>query len=473
MSSGDSRDDIGTVAYLRLKAAKLVEKANPILQKTEGWTPTVNTLYSTPFKSERAEKMFYTLPLPDTLEVPAHRMRDELQFQKITDREVPAGDAIKCLPSMVPGRRSLLAQSGNWLSVGSISAPSIELDEEVRGCFNVLQAQLAKVCADLTAVAHINLYLSSMSLFPAVNAIYNTFFGPSPPTRACVSALLPEGQHLLMDAVAYIPNSSSAIAPRTALHVRSISFWAPANIGPYSQSVNVGGRVFVAGQIALRPPTLQLEMPREFAFECALSTQHVRRIVTAMQGGTGGGFKGHMESCVCWLSGPKAAFEARRDSVRLAWRAWLGKQAEVVPMVIVQVPELPRDAMVEWQIIWHTGRSEGSSDDEDNDEEGAVDMKPTYASSRGEGYHTQGLRTGKARFGLSAISSDAEPLQAGTTDSPAFSMRGFHTGATEALQALVESRYGPNAQYTAIQVLSLATLHLDSADAALCALSHT
>lgn len=74
-----------------------------------------------------------------------------------------------------------------------------------------------------------------MDLFPAVNAIYKTFFGISPPTRACVATPLPLGERLRLEAVAFVGEEKD----RKALHVQSLSYWAPANIGPYSQSVIV------------------------------------------------------------------------------------------------------------------------------------------------------------------------------------------------------------------------------------------
>lgn len=76
-----------------------------------------------------------------------------------------------------------------------------------------------------------------MSLFPAVNAIYNTFFGPSPPTRACVAVALPDTVRVRLQGIAYKPSKESD--RRIALHVRGMSYWAPANIGPYSQAVLV------------------------------------------------------------------------------------------------------------------------------------------------------------------------------------------------------------------------------------------
>ena len=85
-----------------------------------------------------------------------------------------------------------------------------------------------------------------MALFPRINAVYATYFGTSPPTRACVAVPGPQeagAWRVKLEGVARI--SQEAAAPdsdseRKALHIQSMSYWAPANIGPYSQSVNVG-----------------------------------------------------------------------------------------------------------------------------------------------------------------------------------------------------------------------------------------
>lgn len=45
---------------------------------------------------------------------------------------------------------------------------------------------------------------------------------------------------------------------RHTMHVQTVSHWAPANIGPYSQAVRVGDVIYVAGQIALVPGSMQL-----------------------------------------------------------------------------------------------------------------------------------------------------------------------------------------------------------------------
>lgn len=128
-----------------------------------------------------------------------------------------------------------------------------------------------------------------MTDFAAVNAVYGTLFTtPNPPARVTVSCgdLLPDGIHIAASFVA------SRCSPdlRRGLHVQSRSYWAPANIGPYSQAVGVpvcaGGDgergasaelVYVAGQIPLVPASMDL-VSGGFEEQAVLSLQHLWRI---------------------------------------------------------------------------------------------------------------------------------------------------------------------------------------------------
>lgn len=75
-----------------------------------------------------------------------------------------------------------------------------------------------------------------MDLFSRVNAVYGTFFGISPPARACVGIDLPPNISVKLDCVAFVEHT---LLERQSLHVQSLSYWAPANIGPYSQAITV------------------------------------------------------------------------------------------------------------------------------------------------------------------------------------------------------------------------------------------
>lgn len=153
-----------------------------------------------------------------------------------------------------------------------------------------------------------------MDFFVPVNSAYSTYFGSSPPARACVAVDLHPPVRLKLDCIAY---AEGTISDRRALHVQGLSYWAPANIGPYSQAVVVGfvalteiwilsrlqvdERVWISGQIGLIPSSLSLPSPRSLAMETALSFQAVERVKRAQQSSSGGGWVGHTQMVLYWL----------------------------------------------------------------------------------------------------------------------------------------------------------------------------
>lgn len=75
-----------------------------------------------------------------------------------------------------------------------------------------------------------------MELFGRVNAVYGSFFGISPPARACVGVDFSLDIRVKLDCIAFIEQTAQE---RQSLHVQGLSYWAPANIGPYSQAITV------------------------------------------------------------------------------------------------------------------------------------------------------------------------------------------------------------------------------------------
>lgn len=135
--------------------------------------------------------------------------------------------------------------------------------------------------------------LRSMDGFASINKIYGKLFQePNPPARVTVACgdMLPENCQVS------ITLAIDLRAPdlKKALHVQSRSYWAPANIGPYSQAISVpissnqdierGPRVvYVAGQIPLDPASMSLGV-REYGRiesykrQAVLALQHLWRI---------------------------------------------------------------------------------------------------------------------------------------------------------------------------------------------------
>lgn len=83
----------------------------------------------------------------------------------------------------------------------------------------------------------INVYNLAFSLHLVKTLISSLTF-----CRVCAQALLPTGQLLHMDCLLHAwnePLDGGCFREREALHVQSMSHWAPANIGPYSQALRV------------------------------------------------------------------------------------------------------------------------------------------------------------------------------------------------------------------------------------------
>ncbi|BEI85929.1 hypothetical protein CcaverHIS002_0602160 [Cutaneotrichosporon cavernicola] len=272
-------------------------------------------------------------------------------------------------------------QRGRWFVASAGGQDEGDVAAELRAALDSVKSRLeAKGLSLPVHAAHVTLILNSMSDFAAANAAYIQYFGTSPPSRACIS--VPLGvQHIRVEVVGFDgrPQFGRPIGNRTALHVQGQSYWAPANIGPYSQAVTVDARVHVAGQIALQPASLTLApYPAEtspYGHQAALALQHVRHIVEVLRSPTssGGGWYGWIESCVAWWARPKGCGAEGPDVSRAAWRAWAEENGAVkAPVLFARAAELPRGALVEYQVNVHTGRPSYNSkpvDDDDSEEE--------------------------------------------------------------------------------------------------------
>lgn len=169
--------------------------------------------------------------------------------------------------------------------------------EQMDGIMDRLQNDM-KISSD--AIVFTTILLRSMSDFAAVNASYGSRFrAPNPPARVTVACgdLLPPDALISLSVTAL---SEDVVQTKRGLHVQSRSYWAPANIGPYSQAVSVpipsgdGERtrrvVYVAGQIPLIPASMELPAARTFTspethfrMQAVLSLQHLWRIGRVMK----------------------------------------------------------------------------------------------------------------------------------------------------------------------------------------------
>ncbi|XP_037939753.1 uncharacterized protein LOC119672709 [Teleopsis dalmanni] len=221
---------------------------------------------------------------------------------------------------------------------------------------------------ELADYCFITLYVRSMAEYSVLNSIYDeAMHFQNPPTRVCVECPLPEDCHVVMEAIAYktpirrratvsineidaniedcniSSNTSSTdnLCKRHTMHVQGISHWAPANIGPYSQSTKVGEITYISGQIALVPGSMTI-IDGGIRPQCKLALRHISRIAKAMNA------QGQLRDVVhgiCFVTHPAFIAEARRQ--------WERRTTNAIMDYIV-VPALPREALVEWQVWAHT-----------------------------------------------------------------------------------------------------------------------
>jgi diphthine-ammonia ligase len=259
-----------------------------------------------------------------------------------------------------------------WCVVGDMQTPA-SIEAETTSLVQKVQTLLDRASLSPTAIISTVIALRRMADFPAINKIYGSLFSqPIPPSRVTISCgdLLPQGCNI---AVYLSVHQSLEPRARQGLHVQSWSYWAPANIGPYSQAISLpiaslspagstsaspsnASLIHIAGQIPLIPATMDLpDSSKPFEFSATLSLQHLWRIgaETGVQWWT---------SAVAYLPHTPDATPSPKGKALIASR------------------------------IWHAAHSR-SVDDQDDDEAGP-DLwdrrhNPAYMSFAGDGADAQ------------------------------------------------------------------------------------
>ncbi|XP_045918051.1 diphthine--ammonia ligase isoform X3 [Micropterus dolomieu] len=218
--------------------------------------------------------------------------------------------------------------------------------------FTQLQSELDTRCWKMKDIILLHLYVSCMEDFVPLNTVYKKHFGKNPPARVCVQAPLPAGQLLQMDCLLHDwkePLEEGCFHQREALHVQSLSHWAPANIGPYSQAIRVDQSVFCAGQIALVPCTMQL-VKAGTRTQAHLSFSYVKKVLEAVISNL---TLAHVIQAHCYATRPQDI-----PIIRAIWESMLTAAEDLLwepelkpaPLLVVVVPALPKVAAVELHV---------------------------------------------------------------------------------------------------------------------------
>lgn len=281
---------IADVAYLAAREAFLVPKTAQEAQ--EAWS----SLYSRAF------------PRPPILDKMSERVSRHLPSS--SDEPPPQYAMTRWEPWTQGAPKANLIRHTDRATITVTSASEGGMDLTARQAFEEVDATLGQhgLCIrsppkpsflplsgerEELLVDHVNVYLSSQEHFALFNSEYGRHFGVAPPSRACIALPTPQPTTEVHGLRGLVLTLSGRITPaskssnrsdvrfaRSALHVQSRSYWAPANIGPYAQAVvSSAGIISIAGQIALVPSTMHVPPPA--GVQALLALQHVRRILRA------------------------------------------------------------------------------------------------------------------------------------------------------------------------------------------------
>ncbi|KAI4462631.1 hypothetical protein MML48_4g00020204 [Holotrichia oblita] len=294
-----SDDSIAPVGYLKLNKMKLELKL-PSLDLQ-------NRLNGLPLKDSDGYVTDYGEEAIDLVE-------NELHEEVPTDDDAQVENVILENKEVYQDINSVKSANG-WLLVGGIHGTSENPSEAIKEAMDKLK------CSEV--LNHVN-----------------------PPTRACVEVPLPSNCPVILEAISWNGNITANATgdlqtERHTMHVQSVSHWAPACIGPYSQVVKVEDLIHLAGQIALVPGSMQM-VNGGIKQQCKLSLRHVGRLLKAMDPNL---TIRDVVQGICYVS--KAKY------IEIANKYWEECTNNSI-MDYVVVSKLPRNALVEWHVWAHT-----------------------------------------------------------------------------------------------------------------------
>ena len=330
-------------------------------------------------------------------------------LEDLSTVELEASDAVVSRKSAEPAPawssgEPHYTRSGSTWTMANLIAPEAGPDagEQMRAIVQKVRTALESFSASESTtrstedVVFATVLLHSMADFTLMNDAYVSLFKkPNPPARVTVACgdTLPSNVKVMVSFVVDLGSRNQ----RQGLHVQSRSYWAPANIGPYSQAMSIPLQndssrvVYIAGQIPLEPASMDIATQGEswsegYRLRAVLSLQHLWRIGEAMQvdwwlGAVAfltGGEHIQTQAQVAWHLWNK--MHTRSDSTDSAdegpqldaWDIKYGRRAEeLIPEAVsaslpkfsvlqeddctvpaflaVEVDELPRGSDIEWQ----------------------------------------------------------------------------------------------------------------------------
>ena len=161
-----------------------------------------------------------------------------------------------------------LKDNVGWFAISNLTSYHSNPTEATKNIFRSLKLILSSIRASLTDdLVSVVVLVSDMSQYAEINKEYLRHFSLNPPVRVCVQCAI--DVPLTISVVGFkrkdesekLNNDDSLESlnnERHVMHVQSVSHWAAANIGPYSQAVEVNGILHIAGLIGLVSGSMEL-----------------------------------------------------------------------------------------------------------------------------------------------------------------------------------------------------------------------
>lgn len=284
--------------------------------------------------------------------------------------------------SVIPTTKlsTIVKRVNNYLFVSNLTLIAEGVDECMNSIFAYLHKILKENMLDVGSIQHVELLVSNMNSFNSINKIYSEVFSNYflPPSRVCIETTLSTQVSLSCTALLLRPK-------RQGIHIRSLSYWAPHNIGPYSQSIVDESQTYkmasISGQIPLIPATMTLPSTSD-DLNSYLCMQHFHRVKELVQ-------VKKIGAAVCFVTSPTLAQVATTS-----WKLYIDEVEHgqgLQLLVTVQVTGLPRAADVELSGFTFEIKNHHEEDLEDEfDREEKRKLKETEPPKFSfEKYHTQ------------------------------------------------------------------------------------
>ncbi|KAI5949946.1 hypothetical protein KGF57_004456 [Candida theae] len=318
-------------------------------------------------KVQLVEKLAFECPLLQAPPLLQHELADAAQSDHLHEDVAPPSPE-GTFSSYIPPINVI--NTPTKLYVSNLTSNSGTVEGQTEGIFKQLQSILNEHELGFNDVQHINVLLSDMTLFARMNKVYATFFKDIylPPSRICLETDI---SSTIQISCVVLKN----IQPKTGIHIRSRSYWAPQNIGPYSQSIIDSQKPYklasLSGQIPLIPATMDIS-ENNIAFNAALSLQHLNRVVELID-------VRNPAVITCFVTNTAfvpIVLDCWNQYVSTREQNWTSSSQN---LVVSEVRGLPRGADVEWG--GYSFKELPSYQDDDDDEEEEQEEEQEDASA--------------------------------------------------------------------------------------------